>query len=393
MIMMDHQGQIVLANSLALTLFGYTRDDLMEQPIEVLVPERFRTNHPQKRQTFLANPTPRAMGNGGDLFGLRKDGSEFPIEIGLNPVHTEDGMFVLTSVVDITTRKMYEHELKYQQETLQRMVEQRTRDLLDAKESAEKANAAKTEILANMSHELRTPMHAILSFTHLAEKKLATHDPEHIQRFLSQIAESGNRLLFLLNDLLDISKLESGKVTYNIERHDLRETIHRVAQESESLLQEKQLQFHVNESSLDTYIEYDSQKMHQVFVNLLSNAIKFSPKGKRILVTMRSTVANLGRRETDSTPEAALRITFEDRGVGIPESELQDIFDKFIQSSKTKTGAGGTGLGLAICKEIIEAHRGKIWAVNCPEGGTMFTIILPISHVRHPQVKEACNVR
>lgn len=393
MIMIDHHGHIVLANSLTLSLFGYTREELLEQSIEILIPEPFRASHPQKRQAFFATPQPRAMGIGRDLFGLRQDGSEFPIEIGLNPVRTEQGMFVLASVVDITTRKLYEHELQHQQETLKHMVGQRTNDLEHAKDAAEKANAAKSEFLANMSHELRTPMHAILSFTHLAEKKLAVQDQEKVQHFLSQIADSGDRLLLLLNDLLDISKLESGKAVLNVGCHDLRETILQVAGESDALLQEKQLQFHIEESTVDTHIEYDFQRMHQVFSNLLSNAIKFTPKGKQIFVTIQSTTTTLGRRQTDSAPEAALRITLEDQGVGIPKSELQDIFDKFVQSSKTKTGAGGTGLGLAICKEIIEAHRGKIWAGNRPEGGTMFTIILPAFHISTSNtVQEPINV-
>ncbi len=394
MIMIDQHGQIVLANSLTLTLFGYEREELLNHPIEMLLPDRYRANHPQKRQAFFESPEPRAMGSGRDLFGLRKDGSEFPIEIGLNPVRTEQGTFVLASVVDITTRKRYEHELQYQQENLQRMVEQRTSDLLKAKESAEQANAAKSEFLANMSHELRTPMHAILSFTRLAEKSLAAQANEKAQHFLSQIGDSGNRLLLLLNDLLDISKLESGNTMYNFERYDIREIVDRVSRESESLLQEKQLQFDIVETQLDTNIEIDPQRMHQVFFNLLSNAIKFSPHGKRILVTMQPTVASLGRRATDSSPEDALRITFEDEGVGIPESEMQGIFNKFVQSSNTKTGAGGTGLGLAICKEIVEAHRGEIWAQNRTEEGTTFTIILPFSHIPDSKtVKEPQNVR
>ncbi len=393
-IIIDPHGQIVLANSLALTLFGYTREELVERPIERLVPERFRANHPQKRQAFFESPEPRAMGSGKDLFGLRKDGSEFPMEIVLNPVRTEQGTFVLASVVDITTRKKYEHELQFQQENLQRIVEQRTSDLLKAKESAEQANVTKSEFLANMSHELRTPMHAILSFTHLAKKSLAAQANEKAQHFLSQIEDSGNRLLLLLNDLLDISKLESGNTIYNFERYDIREIVNRVSRESESLLQEKQLQFDIDETPFDTNIEIDPQRMHQVFFNLLSNAIKFSPHGKRIMVTMHPSIESLGRRQSDSATEEALRITFEDQGVGIPESELQDIFNKFVQSSKTKTGAGGTGLGLAICQEIVEAHRGKIWAENHPEGGAILTILIPRTSIpQASSIKESQNGR
>lgn len=388
MIMIDQHGHIVLANSLTVTLFGYEREELLHHPIEMLLPDRYRANHPQKRQAFFESPKPRAMGSGRDLFGLRKDGSEFPIEIGLNPVCSEQGTFVLASVVDITTRKMYEHQLKYQQETLQRMVEQRTSDLLEAKESAEKANAAKSEFLANMSHELRTPMHAILSFTHLAEKSLAAQAKEKTQHFLSQIGDSGNRLLLLLNELLDLSKLESGNTIYNFKRHDIREIVNRVSCESESLLQEKQLQLDIDETPCDTNLEIDPQRMHQVFLNLLSNAIKFSPHGERIVVTIQPSIESLGRRQSDSAPEAALRITFKDQGVGIPESELQDIFNKFVQSSKTKTGAGGTGLGLAICKEIVEAHRGKIWAENHPKGGAIFTILIPMTIIPPANTKK-----
>jgi PAS domain S-box-containing protein len=377
MIMINQQGKITLANTLTLTLFGYLREELLGQPIEILVPERFRTNHPQKRNAFFAAPEPRAMGSGRDLFGLRKDGSEFPIEIGLNPVRTESGTFVLASVVDISKRKLYEAQLAYHKEVLQQMVDQQTQALIMARDSAEQANAAKSVFLANMSHELRTPMHAILSYTHLAEKKLTSGPIEQTQHFLSEITNSGNRLLLLLNDLLDLSKLQSGKSQMNFRTHDVRDIIHRVASESSPLLHAKKLSFIVEDSTIDTFIECDLQKIYQVFLNLLSNAIKFTPNGKFIRASFKMSRDSLGGQESDMNLEPTLQIAFEDQGIGIPENELNTIFDKFVQSSKTNTGAGGTGLGLAISKEIVEAHRGKIWATNGQDVGAIFTLLLP----------------
>jgi signal transduction histidine kinase len=243
--------------------------------------------------------------------------------------------------------------------------------LVQAKELAESANRAKSEFLANMSHELRTPMHAILSYAGMGLKRLGQGngaESEKLHKYLSNIQVSGQRLLRLLNDLLDLAKLESGKMDFQFTSGNIREVLEHSCMELDSLLREKNLRFDLACSCGDSAAVFDRARMIQLFVNLLSNAVKFSPPGSGIHITLE-----------DAEP-GVLRCRIEDEGVGIPEEELERVFDKFIQSSKTKTGAGGTGLGLSICREIIAAHGGKIWAEAGRKKGAAFLVLLPCGH-------------
>ncbi len=251
--------------------------------------------------------------------------------------------------------------------------------LIKAKEDAEQANRAKSEFLANISHELRTPMHAILSYSELGMYKKDA-PKEKINKFFTAINDNGSRLLLLLNDLLDLSKMEEKKMDFNIKKYDLRYIVDKVYNQLWPLIKEKDLTFDIIdyfEDRIDVYL--DDTKITQVLWNLLSNAIKFSERGKTITIAFENTTLELdevGKIEAIST----LVI---DQGIGIPEDELDFVFDKFIQSSKTKTGAGGTGLGLAICKDIIEiGHHGQIWAENNFENGSTFTFTIPIKDLK-----------
>jgi PAS domain S-box-containing protein len=230
------------------------------------------------------------------------------------------------------------------------------------------AQRAKSAFLANMSHELRTPMHSILSFSQLGLKKLETADKEKILKYFNRIQASGDRLLILLNDLLDLSKLEAGHMDLEIKTANLQLTL-------ESCLNEQELQITDKNLQITTSIKgicvgnFDQVRMGQVITNLLSNAIKFTPDGKSISIAI----------TTDKSANSpTLCLSIEDEGIGIPEDELEGVFDKFIQSSKTKTSAGGTGLGLSICKEIISSHHGKIWAEH-GVNGSVFKFTIPIA--------------
>ena len=242
-----------------------------------------------------------------------------------------------------------------------------------AKEGAEAANLAKSEFLANMSHEIRTPMHAILSFSKMGIKKSQLPKEEKLGQFFKNIHESGERLLVLLDDLLDLSKLESSYSIFKLEYNDLVDITRVGLKEFSKLAQSKSLELKIDIPDERMDGKFDHNKILQVIRNLLSNAIKFTPEGKQIKISF----APAYLLQRDSSKCDAISMTIKDEGIGIPEGELEDIFDKFIQSSKTRTGSGGTGLGLAICKEIIEGHKGTITASNNPGGGTQFTFIIP----------------
>ncbi len=248
--------------------------------------------------------------------------------------------------------------------------------LIAAKEQAEAANAAKSEFLANMSHELRTPMHAILSFAQLGRKKLSGEEAKAGQYF-QRIHDSGKRLLNLINDVLDLAKLEAGRMVMEPGDHDMARIVGQCAEELEGRLAEKNLRLEREEASCATLAWIDKVRIGQVLTNLLSNAVKFTPEGRRIHIRFADDTLPAGRRQDDQRAAPALRCTIRDEGVGIPPDELAAIFDKFVQSSTTKSGAGGTGLGLAICREIVEAHHGRIWAENAPDGGAVFHFVVP----------------
>lgn len=255
---------------------------------------------------------------------------------------------------------------------LEKAVEERTNSLNLALNEAETANAAKSEFLANMSHELRTPLHGILSFSRFGLKKYQTAEPEKLLQYFDRINTSGERLLSLLNDLLDLSKLEAGQMALIKKPVELREIMESCVAEQSAWINEKKLNLILDAPILNTEANIDPVRISQVMTNLLSNSIKFSLEGKSIIINF---------LEVNYFDRPAIQVSIKDEGVGIPETELDSVFDKFIQSSKTKTNAGGTGLGLAICKEIIELHQGKIWAESNADQGATFSFILPVNNL------------
>jgi len=261
---------------------------------------------------------------------------------------------------------------------LQAHSREREHELLIQREKAELSNRTKSEFLANMSHELRTPMHAILGFSSLGSSKVDTASSEKIASYFSRINESGQRLLGLLNDLLDLSKLEAGRMNFEFSENDLQTTVASTVEELRPLFRDRLLTIDIEPATVDTVAVYDEEKISQVVRNLLSNAIKFSPEGRSVMIHYTAATLNLSDDQSASAEVPAVSVSIWDQGTGIPEDELEIVFDEFVQSSKTEHGAGGTGLGLSISKEIIKRHGGIIKAGNAVgNGGAVFTFILP----------------
>jgi signal transduction histidine kinase len=245
-------------------------------------------------------------------------------------------------------------------------LEKTNKELASATATAEAANEAKSEFLANMSHELRTPLHGILSFASFGVAKHATAAPKKLLQFFESIKASGMTLLTLLDALLDVAKLESGMMVFDWQSADLAGLLRSVVAEFEARVSECNLSIRLEEPDFKTEATVDSDRIKQVIRNLLSNAIKFSTAGGEIRIEFCKIVGSVV-------------VSISDSGLGIPEDELEAVFDKFVQSSKTNTGAGGTGLGLTICREIMTAHDGgRIWAENNADGGARFSFAVKL---------------
>ncbi len=279
-------------------------------------------------------------------------------------------MFLLRSKETLRRSKARAEESKKELERVNQQLEKSVQEANRLIQEAIVANRAKSEFLANMSHELRTPLHSIISFASFGIKKYNSAQLEKLLDYFNRIKQSGKTLLELLNDLLDLAKLESKKVTFAFEPTDLGILVKSVTNELDTLLSERNLNVRYEVSKFVGEVALDADKIKQVLRNLLNNAIKFSPESGIIDVAI-------------CRVESSVRVSVRDQGPGIPPDELETVFDKFVQSSKTKTGAGGTGLGLAICHEIVTAHKGRIWAENGPEGGAVFSFEIPLPMDTH----------
>ncbi|MFO7603542.1 MAG: PAS domain-containing sensor histidine kinase [Gammaproteobacteria bacterium] len=373
-ITIDRHGIIESFNTSAEKMFGYTADEVIGKNVALLMPKSVAEHHDQYLQRHIAAGAKTIVGKRREEIGLRRNGEQFPLHLAVTDTEINGELHFTGVISDITEAKRQQYEIALHRNHLEELVEEKTEELVLAKEAAENASHAKSEFLANMSHELRTPIHTVLSFAELGIKKHASASSEKLHQYFERIQEGGRRQLDLLNDLLDLSKLEAGKVVYRLADHDLLEVLNTQISQHEALAEQRHLKMVLHRETEVSKAWFDQDKIAQVIRNLLSNAIKFAAPHTEIgiRIFLRQTVIN-------NHPTEMLAVEIEDTGIGIPRDELDNIFDKFVQSSKTKSGAGGTGLGLSICREIIEAHNGLIWADSDGEHVSRFTFCLPLS--------------
>ncbi|MBL8485424.1 MAG: PAS domain S-box protein [Rhodocyclaceae bacterium] len=304
----------------------------------------------------------------GEITNRRRDGKLQCEWLTISAVRDELGRVshYVGIYADISERRRAEEELRQHRDHLRELVDERTAELLAAKETAENANRAKSEFLSNMSHELRTPMHAILAFAQLGSHKasLDTSGAGKLRTYFANIEQAGRRLMGLLDDLLDLSKLEAGRMHLDLKFHPLRPLIHEVARELAPLIDERKqtLKIVTEDEAAGAY--FDRGRTAQVLRNLLGNSCKFAPKSSTIEIRYGQIEAGM------------MYVSLKDVGPGIAPEDMDRIFEKFEQGSTTKALGKGSGLGLAICREIVRGQGGEIWAGNNPDGGAHFTFTL-----------------
>ncbi|MGD7037195.1 response regulator [Methylotuvimicrobium buryatense] len=381
LLVVDAEGKIVMANPAFENLFGYQVSEVINRPVEILLPEKFRSRHARQRKDYLQNPTTRAMGEGRDLYGTRKDGSIFPIEIGLSPYRSDNQLFVVATIVDISERKRIQDALLRMNETLERNVVERTAELQAAKQEAERLASVKGNFLANMSHEIRTPMNAILGLAYLLEKaELGTDELNLVKK----IRIAGRSLLGIINDILDFSKIESGRLEIEHAPFRLSDVLDNLATLMSSIEYSNKVELIMGPAPEGIeFLRGDALRLEQILVNLTSNALKFTQQGS-VTISVIKLPPKDGRDY--------LRFSVRDTGMGIPIEKQAEIFNAFSQEDTSTTRRfGGTGLGLSICRYLVQMMGGEL-GVNSELGiGSEFWLMLPIERVEpqeyvHPSI-------
>jgi PAS domain S-box-containing protein len=349
-IVVDDVGRIVIVNSQAENMFGYTRNELLGQTVEMLVPEQFRPHHAGDRRRYAEAPRTRPMGAGRTLAGRRKDGTDIPVEISLSPLQTEQGLLVMSIIRDVTDRIRVEEE---------------RRGLIAAQIRAEEISRAKDQFLMTLSHELRTPLTAILGWAKLVGQD--ERDIAVLHEALRTIERSAEVQARIIDDVLEMSRMISGKIQLQVELTDPVLIVHSVLQSLRPTASAKRIRLNAEIDPDVGPLPADPSRMQQIVWNLLSNAVKFSPKESVITVKIEN-------RDTD------LEIVVTDRGEGIPPEALPYVFEPFFQADGSTTRShGGLGLGLSVVRQLVELHGGRISVESGGPGkGTTFRVRLPI---------------
>lgn len=355
-VVVDQAGHIVLVNAQAETLFGYSRAELLGNTMEMLLPKRFQGAHPRNRENYQAKPIARSMGSGLDLYALRKDGREFPVEISLSPLTTVGGKLTSSAIRDVSAHKKLEEALRTNNEKLR-----------EENIKAEAASQAKSRFLANMSHELRTPLNSIIGFTEIIHDGRAGAVSDDQKEYLGDVLASARHLLQLINDVLDLSKVEAGKTHFNLARVELPSLLESAASALKPEADKRSVSIVVESSPDIEGVISDGSRLRQVLYNFLSNAIKFSHNGGE--VRLRALPESHGK----------YRLEVEDFGQGIAQEDQVKLFGEFVQlDQKSNKRHGGTGLGLSLSKKIVELLGGRVGLRSRVGEGSVFFAILPL---------------
>jgi PAS domain S-box-containing protein len=389
-IMVDATGTIAIANPVAEQLFGFEKDGLNGMVMENLLPERYRKGHVNFRRAFNADPHPRRMGFGRDLTALRKDGTEFPVEISLSFTQVQGKLLVMAFVSDISQRKQAEDALKRSEEQLivyaaelEKKVELRTEALNntitkleeevterkkaedEVRRSLEKErelNELKTKFVSIASHEFRTPLSTVMSSAALIQQYKDKNDLEKVDKHVLRIKSSVNHLTQILNDFLSLGKLEEGKVDIKVETIEIDNFLHEIGEEVQAFMKEGQ-KLKINCPAAIKHIESDSRILRNIMFNLISNASKYSDPGKTISIDCAQKNGNVF-------------FDIRDEGIGIPKEDQKHLFDRFYRASNAGQ-IQGTGLGLNIVKRYVELLGGDISFKSEYGQGSTFYISIP----------------
>lgn len=390
-IIADRSGKIIESNVYAGMLFGFTPCELRQMNVDALVPDSLKQAHAMHRNEFSQKPRTRIMGAGYDLFGQRKDGSVFPLEISLSPFQKEGVSLVTAFIMDATIRRQNEQKIKRQNEELEviriqleqlnaeleQKVGDRTKilqetlyelessrnELSDALDKEKELGELKSRFVSMASHEFRTPLSTVLSSASLMSKYILANQPEKCMKHIGRIKSSVEHLNSVLEDFLSLGKIEEGRININKEEFNVCHLVENLANDMQEIAKPGQRIVFIDRDEENCRIKVDKHLLRNALINLISNAIKFSDEGKQIEIEIRRV-------------EKAILISVKDQGVGIPEEEQKHLFDRFFRASNV-SNIQGTGLGLYIVKRYAEMMGGTLRFTSVAGQGTTFTIQLP----------------